>query len=146
MAAVVVVDDCSGSRTPTACRTPSARLAVSSASSSPLSFSRSTIKVGTVPIDYYADYDVFLTNVGTEPLTVVGGEITPDSPNTYMSVGACLEAGSIPRTLNVGETCLFEVNVGTHEVGTLNGKWCITATGATATYRKCGRIVGKVVT
>jgi hypothetical protein len=109
------------------------------AATSPLQFSRDIIHTGKVHLGEAADYDVIMTNAGNEPLTLVSAEITPD-PNTYISPSNC----ALGSTLDVGQSCLFEVNVSAQEVGTINDVWCWTAQGASGTVQNCGRIVGRV--
>jgi HYDIN/CFA65/VesB-like, Ig-like domain len=110
------------------------------AATSPLQFSRTMFHAGKVPLTEAQDYDVFMTNVGNEPLTLISAEIT-DDPNTYITPSGC----SVGATLETGQTCLFEVNISAQEVGKINDEWCWTAQGASGTVRQCGRIVGRVI-
>jgi hypothetical protein len=110
------------------------------ASAPSLQFSRNVVNVGKINLTEAADFDVILTNVGSEPLTLTTAEITPN-PNTFLSPSNC----AIGSTLAVGESCLFEVNISGNEVGQIKGEFCWTAVGATITDRKCGRVTGKVI-
>jgi HYDIN/CFA65/VesB-like, Ig-like domain len=112
----------------------------SSASGPSLQFSRNLVNVGKIHLTEAADFDVILTNVGSEPLTLTTAEITPN-PNTFLSPSNC----AIGSTLGVGQSCLFEVNVAGNEIGQIKGEFCWTGVGATITDRQCGRVTGKVV-
>jgi hypothetical protein len=117
-----------------------AAASASSASAPALQFSRNVVNAGKIHLTEAADFDVILTNVGNEPLTLTTAEITPN-PNTFLSPSNC----AIGSTLGVGQSCLFEVNVAGNEVGQIKGEFCWTAVGATTTERQCGRVTGKVV-
>jgi hypothetical protein len=113
---------------------------VSAASAPSLEFSRNVVNAGKIHLTEAADFDVILTNVGSEPLTLTTAEITPN-PNTFISPSGC----AIGSTLGVGQSCLFEINIAGNEVGQIKGEFCWTAVGATITDRKCGRVTGKVI-
>ena len=104
-----------------------------------MQFSRNVVNVGKIHLTEAADFDVILTNVGSEPLTLTTAEITPD-PNTGLSPSAC----AIGSMLEVGQSCLFEINISGNEVGQIKDEFCWTAVGATITARKCGRVTGMV--
>ena len=113
----------------------------SAAASAPsLQFSRNVVNAGKIHLTEAADFDVILTNVGSESLTLTTAEITPN-PNTFISPSGC----AIGSTLGVGQSCLFEINIAGNEVGQIKGEFCWTAVGATITDRKCGRVTGKVI-
>jgi len=113
----------------------------SAAASAPsLQLSRNVVNAGKIHLTEAADFDVILTNVGSEPLTLTTAEITPN-PNTFISPSGC----AIGSTLGVGQSCLFEINIAGNEVGQIKGEFCWTAVGATITDRKCGRVTGKVI-
>src|SRR5207248_754236 len=100
---------------------------VSAAASQPsLQFSRNVVNAGKIHLTEAADFDVILTNVGSEPLMLTAAEIT-SNPNTGLSPSNC----AIGSTLDVGQSCLFEVNVSGNEVGQIKGEFCWTAVGAT---------------
>lgn len=113
--------------------------AVSFASRPSLEFSRNLINAGKVQLGEAADYDVILTNIGSEPVTLTTAEITPD-PNTYISPSNC----AIGSTLDVGQSCLFEVNIAGNEIGAIRGEFCWTAVGATVSDQECGHVIGRV--
>ena len=112
----------------------------SAASAPSLQFSRNVVNAGKIHLTEAADFDVILTNIGTEPLMLTSAEITPN-PNTGLSPSNC----AIGSTLDVGQSCLFEINISGNEVGQIKGEFCWTATGATITDRQCGRVTGKVI-
>lgn len=113
----------------------------SAAASAPsLQFSRNVVNAGKIHLTEAADFDVILTNVGSEPLTLTTAEITPN-PNTFLSPSNC----AIGSTVGVGQSCLFEVNISGNEVGQIKGEFCWTGVGATITDRECGRVTGKVI-
>jgi hypothetical protein len=110
------------------------------ASAPSLQFSRNVVHAGKIHLTEAADFDVILTNVGSETLTLTTAEIT-SNPNTFISPSGC----AIGSTLGVGQSCLFEINIAGNEVGQIKGEFCWTAAGATITDRKCGRVTGKVI-